>query len=389
MLSVAEGMYPSDVASSASGVPVQVFVKDVLRVGRYEHPAAGWEMEVDEPMLDRLVETYAAMRANGVDVEVTKDHSNEADAVVGYCRGLFRVGGTLYARCEIRGAAALELVSRVRNVSVEIADNYRDGKGNEYGVALFRVSVVQQPIMPGQGEFVRAASHGSGSLLIMRWASISRPGGAARGRWLSRTGGDAMDTKKLLGAVGVLLAACGAPSGEEVTEANAEARLSEWAGKVKQQRDDSQKRLSSLEAEVASLRAASQKAPSPEQLEAMEERAEALGETLDGLTGGTLELSQQTVQGLKLALLGEPGKRPVAMLSRGANAAPPVARAFVDAIRKAAKAPGAGTGKPTTGVQKLSHGAAAGGDAPVLPSEDDVRKAIDQGLALIGHAPRK
>lgn len=139
---------------------VEVYDKDILRVGTYVHPRRKWRLAVDRARLDRLIAAFNRMRANGVDVEVTVDHSLSADDVRGYITKLWRDGDVLYARHEFRNAG--DLPRRCRNTSVWIERNYRDGHGTSYGDAIVHNSLVQGPVMPGQREFIPVAASRGG-----------------------------------------------------------------------------------------------------------------------------------------------------------------------------------------------------------------------------------
>jgi hypothetical protein len=142
----------NDIANET--IPRKKFIKDLIAVGDYAHPEKQWSLHVTPDRLDKWVQRFNAARANGVDFEVTLDHSPSARSVVGYLTSLHREGDRLMGVHEFIGEEAIELAQRVKNVSVEIDPDFVDGKGNRYGEAIVKSSLVQQPVVPGQLAFM-------------------------------------------------------------------------------------------------------------------------------------------------------------------------------------------------------------------------------------------
>lgn len=320
--------------SGAGKTAVGVFRKDVLRAGKYAHPKAGWSASWTDEDLSRFVETFNQMKANGYDVEVTKDHSHRADDVIGYVTSLEVENSTLYANMEIRGETALDLVSRVRNVSVEIAPSVVDGSGRKYGASIVAVSVVQKPIVTGQGEFVRAASLNAGvpdadmGILI------------GSGRLIEPANGDReMDMTKLLSAVGKAI-------GKDITEQNAEAELTKYSAaqtEAKRQADAHkasadalQSKVAALETQIKTMSVQSYSALSEPAREAIDMRAEAIEERIESLIGKTITVDADTVKLLSSAILGDSTSRNVLLLSKSTDGKV-AARTIVDGLCEKAK----------------------------------------------------
>lgn len=312
---------------------VGVFRKDVLRSGKYSHPKAGWTATWTKDDLESFVRTFEAMRANGYDVEVTKDHSAKVDDVIGYVTGMDVIGETLYATMEIRGEQSLDLVQRVRNVSIEVAPSLVDGSGRKYGASIVAVSVVQKPIVTAQGEFVRAASLEAGGID----SDVGILIGA--GRTVEETGDNAMDVKKILSLLGTMI-------GAEVTEANAEAELTKWIDKsrsttkalseAQSKAADLQARVDVLSGQIKAAAAQSYSALSEPQREAIDMRAEAIGERLDTLIGKIITIDADVVKLLSQAVLGAPASRNVLMLSKDAEGTV-AARTIIEGLAGKAK----------------------------------------------------
>lgn len=145
-------------ATDDQGAPIQRFHKDLIRVGRFVHPTEGWTIDVTVDRLETWLSAFQKMRANGVDIEVTADHSDDAEAVRGYMIDAFIEDDTLFGVLEMRGEKGIELAEVVKNVSVEIAPDFTDGKGRHYGDTITAVAIGQKPVVPGQRPFERIAA---------------------------------------------------------------------------------------------------------------------------------------------------------------------------------------------------------------------------------------
>ena len=154
---------PFELASSqstnAAGLPIQKFKKELISIGNYTHPIHGWKLRVTNDRMKKWVAGFNSMSSNGVDVEIVKDHSLKADDVVGYLTDMYIEENKLIGVHEMVGAGSIELASRVKNVSVLIEKQFKDGKGKEYGEVITHSSIVQKPVVPNQeGFFPIAAS---------------------------------------------------------------------------------------------------------------------------------------------------------------------------------------------------------------------------------------
>jgi hypothetical protein len=296
---------PTTLAINAAGQPQQRFLKDVLIVGHYEHPTAGWTEDLDRADLDRLADTFRAMRRGGVDVECVRDHGSGAGAVVGYSLEMFR-GGTpeatavypaasdpdrLYAVLEMRGVDSIELAGKVRNVSVLIEADYKDGKGNEYGEAITHVSLVQGPIVPGQNDFIALSREGAQKSRVPLFVHSSEAKGNSQE--------PQMDLAKLAKIIGV----------EGLTEDKALEAVEGAIKALSQDRDDLAKKVEELTAKVTELSAAAAKANS---LKLDPNVAEALGRAAETRLSALVTAGKITPgckDKLASALIGAKGKR--------------------------------------------------------------------------------
>lgn len=158
--------------SEVDEIEVQTFKKDLIREGVYVHPIFEWELDVDERRLNRWVEAFNDMKSNGLDIEIVLNHSMSADDVRGYLKDLMVEDGVdedgndvkvLFGILEMRGDG-VELAKVVKNVSIAVEREFKDGKGRNYGEIISHVGVVQQPIVAGQDEFVPIAASGAGAV---------------------------------------------------------------------------------------------------------------------------------------------------------------------------------------------------------------------------------
>lgn len=151
-----------------------------------------------------------------------------------------------------------------------------------------------------------------------------------------------------------VLAAVGAATGiSDLNVENAEAKLSEFAAsrksvdeKIATLEDTANSRkaeLDTLKSELSSLRERVGKTIDDE---SAEDRAESLSERIDGLVGKSVTINSETAEALKASLLGAPGQRRKAMLSRADAASPPLARTIIEALKAA----------PATDMRQFSTG---------------------------------
>lgn len=147
----------------------QTFKKDLIREGEYTHPVFEWSLDVDKERLEKRAKHFSQMKTNGVDVEVVVDHSFSADDVRGYCLDMMveqvpdkdgELVWTLFGMLEMRGDG-IELAQTVKNVSIAVDRNFKDGEGRNYGEVLSHIAIVQQPVVPGQDEFMPIAASGA------------------------------------------------------------------------------------------------------------------------------------------------------------------------------------------------------------------------------------
>ena len=308
--------------AGADGQPHQLFSKDMIKVGVYEHPFDGWKLEVTPERMDRWIASFKLMKERGVDVEVVKDHSFQADDAVGLLVDMYRGEdsngrATLFGVHEIIGDDAIKLAGRVKNVSIWLERDFVDGTGHSFGEAIIHSSIVQQPIVPDQQGFVPiAASRGRGKAASMR---------------LSLTGDVPMDIAKwreLLGA------------GDDLTDENLLERVGDRLSKLGDEKKKSDDQVTALSQDVEQLKgkitdleakAAGRGEPKVDP-DAIEMMAEGANDKIDGLAAKG-NITPAVAASLKGILVGNAGARNAKALSRTASGdATPLAKAIIEAL---------------------------------------------------------
>ncbi len=140
------------------GITKQLFLKDMISTGTYVHPEEGWTLQVDRSRMDKWAKQFAAMKKAGLDIEVVVDHRRDAEGVRGDLIDVFRKGEKLWGLHEMKGADSIQLAERCKNVSVLIERDFKDSQGNIYDEAILHSSLCQQPVVPGQKEFIPIAA---------------------------------------------------------------------------------------------------------------------------------------------------------------------------------------------------------------------------------------
>jgi hypothetical protein len=288
------------------GQPVRRFRKDLISAGTYRHPGGQWTLEVTPERMDRWVAAFGRMRDGGVDVEVVVDHRMDAEAVRGYLVGMDREGDTLYGVHELIGEDAIRLASTVKNVSVLIEKDFRDGQGRSYGEAITHSSIVQQPLVPGQKGFVPIAASRGGDeaaeiLLLSRPACLDEQ--------------TLLEVREMLGADADVTAETALPLiRERLSELTQrlEKLAAEKPGLVKQA-EELTAHVEQLQAKLAD--ADDRGTVDPESLEVL---AEGVETRIDGLVERG-RLAPAAAAMARELLVGAPGERNVLMLSRRAS----------------------------------------------------------------------
>lgn len=263
--------------ASPAGVDRARFRKDILRVGTFTHPTAGWRLEVTPERLDLLASNFQRMKTMGIKVPVTADHKPSALTALGELVEVERVGDRLYGVHELVGKDALRAVENPAvEVSVEIDPRMKSTEGELIGEALVASSMVLHPVMEGQGRWDRIAASrktdagdsGTSTLPVLRMsAHEGEPPGSG-----------ASTMKKLIGELnskhGFNLPA---DADEAAVLSAINSKLSESVEKVR----ETTQSMSRLKSENDDLKA---KGDAPKvDPELLDDRRSFVGEKIDGL----------------------------------------------------------------------------------------------------------
>jgi len=140
-----------------NGLPARKFKKELIRVGRFTHPANGLEFEVNSDTLDGWVKTFAEMTADGEPVTLAASHANTSGEGRGFVRDLFREEDSLYGIVECIGEDALSAAART-NVSIYAESVFKSGSGKAYPWAIQHVAFTNRPVVPGLKPFEALAA---------------------------------------------------------------------------------------------------------------------------------------------------------------------------------------------------------------------------------------
>jgi len=131
------------------------FRKEVIREGTWIHPTRNFRLSVTRDRMRRWVEKFRLMRKRGIRVPVPFGHSYDPKDNAGFVEELELVGNTLVAVLHIPDDRdARKLGATVRDVSLSINPDFRDGQGRRYGEVVEHVALTTRPVVPGQGDFV-------------------------------------------------------------------------------------------------------------------------------------------------------------------------------------------------------------------------------------------
>ena len=307
----------SAMQNNDQGQPTRRYKKDIIHSGHYQHPKEEWELDVDQKRMDKWIDTFHKMKANGVDVEIVRDHSDKADDVLGYTVDVFREGDKLIAIPEMIGQESIDLAERVKNVSVLIDRDFTDGTGTHYGEAITHISIVQSPVVPGQEKFLPIAA--------------SRGGATNRIPYLY------LGVKKMSTLLETLTELIGA--GDALTDETAEGLVKSYFEGSAKVYDDLTAQVESLTADIKKLKAEADKVtePAPNPVEMDEDTAEQAAEAADQRLSMLVQQGKITpaVQiKLSAVLLGETGKRNVMALSiKGQSSKKSLTTQILDALK--------------------------------------------------------
>lgn len=153
---------PAGAAFARAGAS-NVFEKDVLIEGRYQHPVTPWDspLDVTKAMIERVCAASNAAINAGQRVYIPDTHSNRAKDNTGFVQVFFPrlAEGTwrATARMEITDPAYVPKIgTTIKDVSPMLVP-FPLGDGRSFGERIEHVALVPDPVMPGQSDFVRCS----------------------------------------------------------------------------------------------------------------------------------------------------------------------------------------------------------------------------------------
>ena len=200
-------------------VKAGLFEKELLRVGRWVHPAKKFILEVTRERLARWVRNFRRMLEKGISVPVPYGHSYDARDNAGFVRDMRVEGDRLVGVLEIpREEDAARLGAVATDVSVSVNPDFADGQGERYGEVIEHVAITNYPVVAGQANFV-ALDAGAGAGVI-RLEMVDDSGESAQTAADEPAAVEAQgDSSRAVESAPDAAAACGrAPGAESVSD---------------------------------------------------------------------------------------------------------------------------------------------------------------------------
>jgi len=134
------------------------FRKEIIREGTWVHPTRNFRLSVTRDRMQRWVDKFRLMQKRGIRVPVPFGHSYDPKDNAGFVEDLQLDGNVLFAViCIPRQEDTRKVGATVRDVSISINPDFRDGQGRRYGEVIEHVALTTRPVVPGQGDFVPLA----------------------------------------------------------------------------------------------------------------------------------------------------------------------------------------------------------------------------------------
>ena len=131
------------------------FRKELIREGTWVHPTQHFQLTVTRERMQRWVEKFRLLRERGIRIPVPFGHSYDPKDNAGFLEELVLEGNALFAVLVIpRAEDAGKLGATVKDVSISINPDFRDGEGRRYGEVIEHVALTTRPLVGGQGDFL-------------------------------------------------------------------------------------------------------------------------------------------------------------------------------------------------------------------------------------------
>ena len=140
------------------------FWKELVYTGDFTH--GDLSFSVTEPLLSHWVETFEKMKANGVDVPVPLEHTDDPEKRRATVTAM-RVAEDSQGRKALFGLHKFApgheaLAASGTNVSIFVPGKFTDGKGVVYQRPIRHVALTDYPVIPGLDEFQAIAASFTG-----------------------------------------------------------------------------------------------------------------------------------------------------------------------------------------------------------------------------------
>jgi hypothetical protein len=131
------------------------FRKELIREGTWVHPTQHFQLTVTRERMQRWVEKFRLLRERGIRIPVPFGHSYDPKDNAGFLEELVLEGNALFAVLVIpRAEDAGKLGATVKDVSISINPDFRDGEGRRYGEVIEHVALTTRPLVGGQSDFL-------------------------------------------------------------------------------------------------------------------------------------------------------------------------------------------------------------------------------------------
>jgi len=138
--------------------PARRFKKEILRVGRWIHPATGDELDFDRDLLEQIAKDTTRWIELGNKVWFPAGHTADVRANLGFWSSFALDGERLVGTVDVLDdEAAAKIGKTIQDVSAAIHFGAVASTGEELSSVIEHVAATPEPVIPGQTNFVRLA----------------------------------------------------------------------------------------------------------------------------------------------------------------------------------------------------------------------------------------
>lgn len=156
------------------------FAKDVVRVGKWVHPATGREVVFTPERIRNLVKNTTDYLARGNKIPFPDGHTTDTSKNLGFWPGPFiEYKGALVGVVEPKDELALKKIQdgTLDAVSVCVDFDVMDPSGKKYDEVITHVCATNYPVITKQKEFIKLSREsGSGLYLPEELSALAREG---------------------------------------------------------------------------------------------------------------------------------------------------------------------------------------------------------------------